>query len=64
MFGLESAHLIGIISILLFIFCFYFTLNFIESIHEGDGRVTKQSKLMAIVCLVLSLFIPVLYNLF
>ncbi|KSU63673.1 hypothetical protein AS034_05345 [[Bacillus] enclensis] len=48
---------LSFISISLFILCFSFTLNFIESLHEGDKRVAVQSKIVAIVCLGLSLFI-------
>lgn len=62
--NIESMHIIGIISIFLFLFSFYFTLSFIESLFKGDVRITRQSKLMAIVCLILSLSIPVLYALF
>jgi hypothetical protein len=48
---------LSFISISLFILCFFFTLNFIENLHEGDKRVAVQSKITAIVCLGLSLFI-------
>ncbi|MFD2043016.1 hypothetical protein ACFSTA_01700 [Ornithinibacillus salinisoli] len=61
--NLETAVWVGSISILLIIFCFYFTLTFIEKLHEGDTRITKQSKLAAIICLGLALFIPFLYSL-
>lgn len=49
------------ISIILIILCFSYTLSFIEYLKEGDKRVAKQSKIVAIVCLVLSLFIPFVY---
>ncbi|WP_426909891.1 hypothetical protein [Rossellomorea aquimaris] len=48
---------VGFISISLIILCFFFTLNFIENLHEGDKRVAVQSKIAAIVCLGLSLLI-------
>lgn len=46
---------IGLISVILFIFCFYFTLTFIEHIIKGDKRISKQSKIAAIICLALGL---------
>lgn len=52
-----------IISIVLFIFSFYFVLTFIENLHKGDERITKQSKFAAIICLSTALFTPVLTSL-
>ncbi len=52
---------VSMISILLLILCFIFTLNFIENLQEGDKRIAKQSKIVAIICLALSLFIPIFY---
>ncbi|MCA1057641.1 hypothetical protein LCL96_01760 [Rossellomorea aquimaris] len=49
--------LVGFISISLIILCFFFTLSFIENLLEGDKRVAIQSRIAAIVCLGLSLFI-------
>ncbi|PZX07404.1 hypothetical protein C7437_101517 [Psychrobacillus insolitus] len=60
--NLETVGWAGIISILLIIFSFYFTLTFFENLHKGNERITKQSKLTAIVCLGLALLIPVLYS--
>ncbi|WP_082232787.1 hypothetical protein [Halobacillus massiliensis] len=43
------------------ILCFYFTLTFIENVHNrGEERITKQSKAAAIICLVIALFIPII----
>ncbi|MCM3454783.1 hypothetical protein M3685_12710 [Heyndrickxia oleronia] len=56
------SSLIGIISTILIIFCFYFTLTFFENLHKGDERITKQSKLAAIICLALALIVPIVYN--
>ncbi|MEN2768638.1 hypothetical protein [Ornithinibacillus xuwenensis] len=42
------------IEILFFILCFYYTLTFIENLHNEDKRVTKQAKYAAIVCLILA----------
>lgn len=61
MVKLEIANWLGIISFVFIMFCFYFTLLFIENLHKGDERITKQSKLAAIICLGLAFFIPVLY---
>lgn len=52
----------GIISVVLIIFCFYFTLTFFESLHKDDERITKQSKLAAVICLGLALIIPAFYR--
>jgi hypothetical protein len=59
---METASWLGIISIVFIIFCFYFTLSFIENLHKGDERITRQSKLAAIICLGFALLIPVLFN--
>lgn len=55
--NLEIVSWVGIVSIVLIIFCFHFTLTFIENVHKGDERITKQSKLAAIIFLGLALFI-------
>jgi hypothetical protein len=53
---------IGIISIILFILCFYFTLTFFQYLHKEDERITRQSKIAATLCIALALIIPVVYN--
>ncbi|WP_226670308.1 hypothetical protein [Metabacillus litoralis] len=55
---------VGIISVLLIVVCFSYTLNFIENLHNGDKRIAKQSKIVAIICLGLALLIPFVYSLF
>ncbi|GAB4073164.1 hypothetical protein GCM10028778_07550 [Barrientosiimonas marina] len=52
---------IAIISVLLTISSFYFTLSFIESLHKKDERITKQSKAAAIICLGIALILPVIF---
>ncbi|MDC3418426.1 hypothetical protein [Aquibacillus salsiterrae] len=52
---------VGFISISLIILCFFYTLSFIENLQEGDKRIAVQSKIVAIVCLGLSLFIPFIF---
>jgi hypothetical protein len=59
--NIETVSWVGIISMILIIFSFYFTLTFIENLHKGDERTTKQSKLAAIICFALAFFIPILY---
>lgn len=61
--GIETTDWIGVISVLLLTFCFYFTLTFIEELKKGDERIIKQSKISAIICLGLALIIPIVYNL-
>lgn len=57
--NIETVSLGEIISILLIIFCFYFTLTFIENLGKGDERTIKQSKIAAVICLGLALIIPI-----
>lgn len=52
---------ISFITVFLLILCFSCTLNFIESLHNGDKRIVKQSKIAAIICLGLALIIPIVY---
>lgn len=59
---MEIASWMGVISIAFIIFCFYFTLSFIENLHKGDERITRQSKIAAIICLGLGLLIPIIFN--
>ena len=58
--SLEIPSWISIVSVSLILFCYYFTLTFIESLHNGEKRITKQSKIAAIICLALALFILIL----
>lgn len=51
----------GIVTMVLLIFCFYFTLTFIENLHIGDGRILKQSKLAAVLCFGSALFIILIF---
>ena len=56
---MELAGWLNILSIVFIILCFYFTLSFIENLHKGDERITKQSKMAAIICLGLALLIKI-----
>ncbi|GKV57584.1 hypothetical protein NCCP2222_35310 [Sporosarcina sp. NCCP-2222] len=53
----------GILSLILFILCFYFTLTFFQYVKAGDMRLAKQSKAAAVGCLALGLLIPAFYSL-
>jgi len=55
---------IGIISSLLILSSLYFILSFIESLHKKDERITKQSKIAAILCLGIALLLPVIFSSF
>lgn len=55
---------IGLLTPILMIACFYFTLTFFESLRKEDERVKKQSKLAATICLALALLIPAVYNIY
>lgn len=54
----------GIASALLFVASFYFTLTFFEHLKSEDGRLRKQSKLAAVICLALALLLPAIYQLY
>lgn len=55
---------IGIFTTAFIILCFYLTLTFFQHLKQGDARLTRQSKLGAVICLAASLLIPALYNLY
>ncbi|GEL77402.1 hypothetical protein TMU01_16370 [Tenuibacillus multivorans] len=56
-------NIVVIVSVLLTILCFYYTLTFIENLQKGDERVTNQSKMAAIICFALAFIIPAFYYL-
>lgn len=62
MFGMGSW--VGIVSALLFVASFYFTLTFFEQLKSEDGRVRKQSKIAAVICLTVALLLPAVYQLY
>ncbi|MFL0366233.1 hypothetical protein ACH0BF_24965 [Pseudobacillus sp. 179-B 2D1 NHS] len=59
-----TGNWLSIISTLLILLCFYFSLTFFQHLKLGDERLIKQSKLAAVFCLALSLLIPALYSLY
>lgn len=59
-----TGNWLGILSIVFIVLCFYFTLTFFQYLKEEDARLTKQSKLGAVICLAVSLLIPAIYNLY
>lgn len=62
MFGMGSW--MGIVLALLFVASFYFTLTFFEQLKSEDGRVRKQSKIAAVICLTVALLLPAVYQLY
>lgn len=62
MFGMGSW--MGIISALLFVASFYFTLTFFEQLKSEDVRVRKQAKIAAVICLAVALLLPAVYQLY
>jgi hypothetical protein len=62
--GLQHGEVIGILSYILIILCFYFTLTFFHSLKSNDERVITQSKIAAVICLSLGLLIPLLNSLY
>ena len=52
----------GLISPIMFIGCFYFTLMYFQHLKNGDERLIKQSRLAAVVCLAIALLVPAIYN--
>ena len=61
---LNTGNWLGVLTPILMIACFYFTLTFFESLRKDDERVTKQFKLAATICIALALIIPAIYNLY
>src|SRR5699024_9777568 len=57
-----TGNWIGMLSTVLIIICFYFTLTFFQHLRLNDERVVNQSKLAAVICLALGLLLPVLYG--
>jgi hypothetical protein len=61
---LDTGIWIDILSPILIILCFYFTLTFFESLRNNDSRIAKQSKLVATLCIAFALLIPAIYKLY
>jgi hypothetical protein len=59
-----TGNWLGILSTILIVLCFYFSLTFFQHLKSGDERLINQSKFAAIFCLAASLVIPALYNLY
>ncbi|MGE7602354.1 hypothetical protein ACQKL5_07555 [Peribacillus sp. NPDC097675] len=59
-----TGNWLGILSTILFILGFYFTLTFFQSLKSGDERIIRQYKLAAVISLALGLLVPALYNLY
>lgn len=59
-----AGNWIGILTTILIVLCFYFTLTFFQYLKSGDERLVKQSKLAAVICLALGLLIPALYSVY
>jgi len=59
-----TGNWIEILSLILMVLSFYFSLSFFYYLKLGDERAIKQTKLAAVICLALSLFIPAIFNLY
>ena len=57
-----AGNWIGVLTTILIVLCFYFTLTFFQYLKSDDERLVKQSKLAAVICLALGLLIPALYS--
>ncbi|SOC44267.1 hypothetical protein [Ureibacillus acetophenoni] len=55
---------IGILSVILLGFCLYFTLSYFEHLKYDDDRLMKQTKMGAVITLVLALLVPAFFQLF
>ena len=62
MFGMGSW--MGIVSALLFVASLYFSLTFFEQLKSEDGRLSKQAKIAAVICLAGALLLPAVYQLY
>ncbi|RLQ92310.1 hypothetical protein [Falsibacillus albus] len=59
-----ASGFLGVVSIILMVFCFYFTHSFFQHLKSGEVRLIKQSKIAAVIFLALSLLLPAMYNLY
>lgn len=50
----------NIITFILIVFCFYYTLSFFEHLKGDDIKEMKKSKRSAVICLAAALAVPVL----
>ena len=55
---------LGIFSSLMLAVCLYFSLTYFEHLKFGDDRLIKQSKLIAVISLVLALMVPTFFQLY
>ncbi|MGE7624118.1 hypothetical protein ACQKMD_14010 [Viridibacillus sp. NPDC096237] len=53
---------ISILSAIFYVLCFYFTLTFFQQLKSNDDRLIKQTKIAAVVCLLVALLAPSLYG--
>ncbi|KAB2331336.1 hypothetical protein [Bacillus mesophilum] len=55
---------LGVFSAIMFTACLYFILTYFEHLKKSDDRLTKQSKLFAVITLFLALGAPGFYQLY
>ena len=55
---------LGIFSAFMMTVCLYFSLTYFEHLKYGDDRLIRQSKLFAVISLVLALMVPAFYQLY
>lgn len=53
-----------LLSVVFLCLCFYLTLTFIESLHDGDRRAAEQSKSAAVICFASAFVLPVCVSIF
>ncbi|MFS0636966.1 hypothetical protein AB1K84_13785 [Mesobacillus foraminis] len=59
-----TGNWLGILSAILMVLCFYFFLTFLQHLKAGEQRLIRQSKIAAVLCLAVSVLVPLLYNLY
>lgn len=57
-----AGNWMGIVSTILFISCFYFTLTFFQHLKMNNEHATKTAKWAAVGCLAIGLLVPVFYS--
>ena len=60
----EMGIWLGIFSALMFVVCLYFALTYFEHLKHGENRLIKQSKIVAVISLMLALMVPAFYQLY
>ena len=54
----------NILTLILIVFCFYYTLSFFELLKGDEGKAIKKAKRSAVICFALALAVPALTSVY